>query len=58
MFKALRRSEMSESAYFTCTIGTASKKTNAQWHVSSPAAVIQLMSELAFDCEDLGVGVN
>lgn len=54
MFKALRRSDMSESVYFTCTIGTASKKTNAQWHVSSPADVIHLMSKLALSGEDEG----
>ena len=46
MFKALRRSDLKESIYFTCTIGSASKKTHAQWHVSSPDDVIKLMSEL------------
>jgi trehalose 6-phosphate synthase/phosphatase len=48
MFKALRRSELNESVYFTCTIGTISKKTNAHWHVSSPADIIRLMTDLAF----------
>ena len=53
MFKALRRSDLSESLYFTCTIGIASKKTNAQYHVPSPADVIQLMSDLAFNTQDI-----
>lgn len=53
MFKALRKSDLCESMYFTCTIGTATKKTNAQWHVPSPADVIQLISDLAFNNEEI-----
>lgn len=47
MFKALRKSELSESLCFTCTIGPATKKTNASWHVNSPQDVIDFITGLA-----------
>ncbi|KAL2919461.1 hypothetical protein HK105_201107 [Polyrhizophydium stewartii] len=47
MFKALRKSDLPEDTYFTCTIGSATKKTHAQWHVTSTQNVINLMAEFA-----------
>eukprot|EP00842_Homolaphlyctis_polyrhiza_P005863 jgi/Hompol1/6278/HPOL_002522-RA len=47
MFKALQRSHLSRSEYFTCTIGSATKKTFAAWHVPNPQDVIDLIGELA-----------
>ncbi|KAJ3096221.1 threalose-6-phosphate phosphatase [Phlyctochytrium planicorne] len=43
MFRSLRRSDLPEEAYFTCTIGSATKKTKASWHVSSPEELIELI---------------
>ncbi|KAI8918785.1 glycosyltransferase family 20-domain-containing protein [Entophlyctis helioformis] len=47
MFKVLRKSELAEAVYFTTTIGSATKKTHAQWHVSSPQDVIDLIGDFA-----------
>ena len=33
MFKALRKAGLEEDGCFTCTIGSAKKKTQAAWHV-------------------------
>ncbi|KAJ3415513.1 threalose-6-phosphate phosphatase [Chytridiales sp. JEL 0842] len=44
MFKSLRRSpEVDEDSCFTCTIGSATKKTKAGWHVNLPEQVIELI---------------
>ncbi|CAG8438399.1 14011_t:CDS:10 [Ambispora leptoticha] len=46
MFRVLRNSELDEDAYFCITIGSANKKTLAQWHVTSPEEVTQLIQKL------------
>ncbi|KAJ8330754.1 hypothetical protein QVD99_008641 [Batrachochytrium dendrobatidis] len=47
MFKALKKSELNEDTYFTCTIGSATKHTHAQWHVNAPQDVIDLIGAMA-----------
>lgn len=47
MFKVLRKAEIQNETCFTCTIGSANKKTHAVWHVTSPQDVIDLIGELA-----------
>ncbi|KAI8838653.1 HAD-like domain-containing protein [Chytridium lagenaria] len=43
MFRSLRRSELAEEVYFNLTIGSATKKTKASWHVAAPEQLIELM---------------
>lgn len=47
MFRAIRKAGVKEENVFTCTIGSATKKTHAQWHVAAPRDVIELMSRFA-----------
>ncbi|KAJ3265049.1 threalose-6-phosphate phosphatase [Chytriomyces hyalinus] len=47
MFKALARSNMPEDDCFTVTIGSATKKTKASWHVVKPEELIDLLGVLA-----------
>ncbi|RKO91617.1 glycosyltransferase family 20-domain-containing protein [Blyttiomyces helicus] len=47
MFKSVRKSDLPEDATFTCTIGPATKKTHAQWHVITPEDIIGVMKEIA-----------
>ncbi|KAI8622700.1 glycosyltransferase family 20-domain-containing protein [Chytriomyces sp. MP71] len=47
MFKALSRSNMPEDECFTVTIGSATKKTKALWHVVKPEELIDLLAILA-----------
>jgi trehalose 6-phosphate synthase/phosphatase len=49
MFKILSKSELDPSSVFTCTIGSATKMTRANHHVSSPHDIIGLLSRLAFE---------
>jgi len=46
MFKILRRTSDIKEEVFTCTIGSATKKTLANWHVNSPEDLIYLMGRL------------
>ncbi|KAJ3102876.1 threalose-6-phosphate phosphatase [Phlyctochytrium bullatum] len=56
MFKSLRRSDLAEDKYFTCTIGSATKKTKASWHVSAPEQLIDLIGYWATGKEVVGEG--
>ena len=58
MFKALkpcRATDVPEESIFTVTIGSATKKTQASWHVSSPESVIGLLRQMAAISVDDGV---
>ncbi|CAG8583413.1 9842_t:CDS:10 [Ambispora gerdemannii] len=46
MFRVLRNSEIDDDAHFCITIGSANKKTSAQWHVGSPEEVTQVLEKL------------
>ncbi|KAJ3062689.1 threalose-6-phosphate phosphatase [Podochytrium sp. JEL0797] len=52
MFKALKRSDMPEDDCFTVTIGSATKKTKASWHVVRPEDLNGLLAILAETTED------
>ncbi|KAI8817533.1 glycosyltransferase family 20-domain-containing protein [Fimicolochytrium jonesii] len=47
MFKQVRKTELPDEVQHNCTIGSATKKTHAQWHVPSPAELNGLLAELA-----------
>lgn len=51
MFKSLSKSDIDEKGnrLFTCTIGSATKMTRADYHVSDPKDLIDLLHHLAFD---------
>ncbi|KAI9099945.1 glycosyltransferase family 20-domain-containing protein [Phlyctochytrium arcticum] len=46
MFRVVRRS-VGEDVQMNCTIGSATKKTHAQWHVPTPERLIDMMTEFA-----------
>ncbi|ORX94443.1 hypothetical protein K493DRAFT_221227 [Basidiobolus meristosporus CBS 931.73] len=46
MFRALRKSELPENYCFSCTIGSANKKTQASWHVPYCEDIIKAISLL------------
>ncbi|KAJ3203722.1 threalose-6-phosphate phosphatase [Entophlyctis luteolus] len=58
MFKTLLRSDLGEDECFSVTVGPATKKTKATWHVQQPAELIQLLGKLAGTdgCDDAGEG--
>ncbi|KAJ3120370.1 threalose-6-phosphate phosphatase [Nowakowskiella sp. JEL0407] len=47
MFAGLKASGLSKSHYFNCTLGSATKKTQASWHVAEPKDVIAFMAKCA-----------
>ncbi|TPX70054.1 hypothetical protein SpCBS45565_g02009 [Spizellomyces sp. 'palustris'] len=47
MFKMVRRSALPDHVQCNCTIGNATKKTHAQWHVPAPEDLIRLIGEFA-----------
>ncbi|KAJ3013925.1 threalose-6-phosphate phosphatase [Thoreauomyces humboldtii] len=47
MFKQVRKTDLSDDVQHNCTIGSAEKKTNAQWHVPTPEDIVKLIVELA-----------
>ncbi|KAJ3035109.1 threalose-6-phosphate phosphatase [Rhizophlyctis rosea] len=55
MFKAVRKAGVAKDIEFTTTIGSATKKTHASWHVQSPDDVIAVMQALAAETEKSGV---
>ncbi|KAG9307403.1 hypothetical protein G9A89_017232 [Geosiphon pyriformis] len=46
MFRALRKSDLDEEFIFCTTIGSASKKTLAQWHVGSPEEILNVLTRM------------
>jgi trehalose-phosphatase len=48
MFKVLTKSGISKDNIFTCTIGSENKMTRADWHVTAPGELIDLLNLLAF----------
>ncbi|KAJ3049258.1 threalose-6-phosphate phosphatase [Rhizophlyctis rosea] len=51
MFKAVHKAAVAKDIDFTTTIGAATKKTHASWHVQSPDDVIAVMMALAAETE-------
>jgi trehalose 6-phosphate synthase/phosphatase len=49
MFKMLTKSEIPRECVFTCTIGSATKMTRAEYHVTAPHDIIGLLTRLAFE---------
>ncbi|KAI8911238.1 glycosyltransferase family 20-domain-containing protein [Powellomyces hirtus] len=47
MFKQVRKTELPDTVQHNVTIGSAAKKTHAQWHVPSPEDIVKLLVELA-----------
>lgn len=47
MFKALRELNLPGCDIITCTIGSATKKTQASWHVETSEDMVQVLIELA-----------
>ena len=48
MFRVLQKSDIDSSTLFSCTIGSATKMTRADWHVTAPHELISLLRLLAF----------
>lgn len=46
MFRALKASQLSKDAVFTCTVGPSSKQTTADWHLPEPADVVNTVGML------------
>ena len=51
MFKAVNKAGVPKDIDFTTTIGAATKKTHASWHVQSPDDIIGVMIALAAETE-------
>ena len=48
MFRVLQKSDIDPSLLFSTTIGSATKMTRADWHVTAPHELIALLRLLAF----------
>ncbi|KAJ1552316.1 threalose-6-phosphate phosphatase, partial [Nowakowskiella sp. JEL0078] len=47
MFAGLKNSGLDHEVYYNCTLGSATKKTQAGWHVSEPKEIIEFMQSCA-----------
>lgn len=48
MFRVLQKSDLKQEILYSCTIGSATKMTRADWHVTAPNELISLLHLLAF----------
>lgn len=47
MFKSLKKLGLEDHVYFNCTIGSATKKTQAAWHVPRSEDLVNVLRDLA-----------
>jgi hypothetical protein len=52
MFRAIRKSDLSDDSYFCTMVGSGNKKTSAGWYVNSPSDVILAIKKMVQEGEE------